>query len=49
MRGGATPLMVPKPFCRTRLPFASYGRFVTVLSVMLAKLTELLKAKGGIK
>src|SRR5262245_58193286 len=34
--------MVPKPLLRIRLPFASYGRFVMVRSVMLAKLTVLL-------
>src|SRR3954466_2097561 len=37
VRGGATPLMVPNPFGRTRLPAASYGRLVIVLSVRLAK------------
>src|SRR3954470_15045911 len=37
VRGGATPLIVPKPFGRTRLPAASYGRLVIVLSVRLAK------------
>src|SRR5678815_1717054 len=36
-RGGATPLIVPNPFGRTRLPAASYGRLVIVLSVRLAK------------
>src|SRR3954468_359179 len=37
VRGGATPLIVPNPFGRTRLPAASYGRLVIVLSVRLAK------------
>src|SRR2546425_12838539 len=34
--------MLPTPLFRTRLPLASYGRFVTVGLVKLAKLTELL-------
>src|SRR5438552_3979198 len=38
VRGGATPLIAPNPFGRTRFPFASYGRLVIVLSVKLAKL-----------
>jgi hypothetical protein len=29
--------MAPNPCCRTRLPFASYGRLVIVRSVRLAK------------
>ena len=40
--------MVPKPFCRTRFPLASYGRLVTVLSVRLAKLTELLTPENWV-
>ena len=38
VRGCATPLMVPNPVGLTRLPLASYGRFVIVRSVRLAKL-----------
>src|SRR6476469_6958259 len=37
VRGGATPLIDPKPFRWVRLPFASYGRLVMVRSVKLAK------------
>src|SRR5581483_8249844 len=42
VRGGATPLMVPKPLGRTSAPVASYGRLVMVRSVRLAKFAVLL-------
>jgi hypothetical protein len=41
-RGGATPLIVPKPFGRTRLPLESFGRLVIVGSLRLATFTVLL-------